>query len=355
MKCFRTLLEYPPHSEHLRPKQWQNLADFVIEGIHQVAIRDETNGILTPRQNVSLDPGNGSHHSLRVSQASGGRGSRVDSENPTEELIWSLKVLTSIPNAPLMSKSSLIVDTLLTFLENSSRSQEASFEAINNILQRAITEDVSLAQSTLDRLIPLLRRSWSTKSGTLKEQVVITLGIIKEILSCEETPFGETNASAILSLYNTILHEYLRRNDREVLLLEDVTFLNETAPSSLNLYTVAPLLASTRAISNWTTLQFMATLALGFDTAETHSRSPSPPVETARKRPRLSTPIDELFQQALRGSNQEKLCAMQLLTFLLMSSVMVTERVLENAFKLITNLLDDDSAVVSWTHVMFSE
>jgi ataxia telangiectasia mutated family protein len=356
LKTLRAILEYPSHVEHLRTKHWQSLSDFLVAGItngyaEEASNRDVASGLTESEESRS------SHYlSVRTSQNSSARSLGSQSINSTTELIISLNLLTAATNAPLMTRASSLVPCLTEFLEHATISQHDAFTAVNNILARAITEEISLARSAVFGLIPVIRRVWSTKSSVAKDQMIITLTLGHEIFSKQDsTGLTESEHLSLSNLFDVIVADYRRRTDREILHMDDVRLTDASPSQPVGLQGIVPVIESGRALSNWSIVSIIASLAIAIDGFQTIEDTVGLSNETPRKRRKVTKRVDDIISQALASSGSEKVAALQIITFLMTDSECVTDAIVDNFLKFASGILEDDSTVASWSMLLFAQ
>ena len=357
LRSLRVILECPSHGEHLRQKLWLSVVDFLVDGIHQHTGEDGTNNYGGKGRTDSQDSRNGRHLSVHISQSSGAKSNRTDaSSSAIDELVLSLSLVTAITHAPLMSRALSITDCILEYLSSTARPQHPSLEALNNVLFKAVTEDMSLARSVIFRLIPIIRRIWPIKSAAAKDQMQISLLIGKELLLDHTGPtiISQDNLSSLTNLYDVMVNEYHRRNGRDILHVEDVSFALESPMSLYGLELLAPKASDPRAMSNWTVVSIIASLALALDSAHNQAASDRATDEIPNKRQKLASCMEEIFCQARTSKSMERLTAIQVLPFLLHESSLAYAMFAAQLPDFANLVLEDDAAVASWMMIAIS-
>jgi ataxia telangiectasia mutated family protein len=356
LKSLRAILEYPSHVEHLRRKHWQSLNDFLVAGIQNGSAEDTSSKNGASGQTESQDSRNGRYLSVRTSQHSSARSLGSQPTNSTAELLISLRLLTSATNAPLMTRAASILPCLTEFLEYATISQHDAFEGANNILSTAITEDISLARSTVFGLLPVIRRLWSTKSSALKDQMVITLTLGHGLLAAQDgTRLTESEHLSLINLLDVLVLEYQRRTDREMLTIDDLRFTGPDVSQPVGLQGIVPLIESGRALSNWSVVSIIACLSMAVDSFQSREDTAELSSGTSRKRRKVTSRVDEIVSQALAGTGSEKSAALQIIIFLMKESEGAPDTVAGNMLKLAGGILEDDSAVASWSMLLFAQ
>jgi serine-protein kinase ATM len=356
LKSLRAILEYPSHVEHLRRKHWQSLNDFLVAGIKNGSAEDTSSKIVASGRTESQDSRNGHYLSVRTSQHSSARSLGSQSTNSTAELLISLKLLTGATNASLMTRATSILPCLTEFLEYATISQHDAFEGANNVLSRAITEDISLTRSTLFGLLPVIRRLWSTKPSVLKDQMIITLTLGHELLANQDgTRLTEDEHLSLINLLDVLVLDYQRRTDREMLTIDDLRFTEPDVSQPVGLQGIVPLIESGRALSNWSVVSIIACLIVAIDSVQSTEGTVEVSSETSRKRRKVTRRVDEIVSQALTGTGSEKSGALQVIIFLMKESEDAPNTVADNMLKLASGILEDDSTVASWSMLLFAQ
>ena len=356
MKGFRGVLQNPALREHLRPHEWEGLVDFILEALDFHSGEDDSQSSGTNSRDASADARTDSRLSMRVSQVSRGRITRSDANSHVEELIVSLKLLTSTNNTALTAKSGFIVDSCLNYLSLATKFQEPALEALNNVFPNILTENIALARDAAYRFIPVLRRMWLTRIGTLKEQTLIFLMNARDLFSSipDDHSLLELETTLLNDLFGTIALEYGRRQERECLQMDDVYFPNNTEPSPLRTLTLAPMRDSPRASTNWVCVTVLATLVSTLHVRYNISRAPDNTNAIPSKRRKIEGPLQEIFHQARTSSTQEKLYAIQTLLFAIEESESTADYLAQHATELASGFSSEDDSIANWSMLLMS-
>ena len=357
LKSLRAILEHPSRVEHLRTKHWQSLSDFLVAGIKYGSGEEASNkNVASGRTTESNDSRNDRHLSVRTSQNSSARSFGSQSTSSTAELLISLNLLTAATNAPLMTRASSILLCLTEFLEHATILQHDAFAAVNRVLSRALTEDIVLARSAVFSLMPVIRRLWSTKSSVVKDQILITLTLGRDLLANQDTSrLTESERSSLINVFDVLTLDYQRRNDREMLHMDDIRFTEAGASHPVRLQGIVPLIESGRALSNWSVVAVIASLAVAIDGFQTTEDSVELSNGTPRKRRKVTKRVDAILSQAVAGTGSEKAGAIQILMFLMEESDSVPGTVVDHIPRFVSGILDDDSTVASWTMLLLTQ
>lgn len=357
LKILRTMLERAAHVEHLRKKKWSVVVEFLIQGISHYALEDETPSSGTNSSILSQSSRNGRTTSLRFSQSSVSRPARHDGGRPTEDLFICLERLTAATNAPIMSEANLIVDSIIGFLNSSASGgilHQLAFSCVNNTLSRIIKENSKLAQKVVLEVLPTIRRLWSTKNLLLRDEMLITLLLSKDIIeSLPKTNHSHDVYSSLSNLVEVLSAEYSRRNERDVLQLDEIVFDTDHTPKVMSLDNFRVRAEHTRGTFNWAAINVLAFTTITIDhfpkMAEEDGTNDAP-----SKRRKLASGIDEVFRHSLSGFSMVKVRALQTVPFLLYHWPDLADRLLHFIVQFTNQILDEDTAIASWTMIALS-
>jgi serine-protein kinase ATM len=356
LKSLRAILEYPSHVEHLRTNHWQSLCDFLVAGITHGYAEEASNKDVASSRTESEESRNSRYLSFRTSQNSSARSLGSQSTSSTAELIISINLLTAATNAPLMIRASSIFPCLTEFLEHATVLQHDAFTAVNNVLARAITEDISLARCAVFGLVPVMRRLWSTKSTVVKDQMIITLTLGHEIFSNQDNAtLTDSERLSLSNLFDVLVLDYQRRTDREILHVDEIRFTDTGACQPVGLQGIVPVIESGRALSNWSVVSIIASLSIAIDGFQDIEETVELSNGTPRKRRKVTKRVEDIIRQALASSGSEKTGALQIIIFLMKASDSVTDAIADNFLKFAGGILEDDSTIASWSMLLFAQ
>ncbi|KAK4539973.1 hypothetical protein LTR36_009943 [Oleoguttula mirabilis] len=364
-KCLRTALSHQPHVEHLPQKDWERTAVFCIETIkmteHEMADDDAMSGA---ELNSTAGTTNGtSYRSSRshYKESAGSQTMRSLVKQVTEELIGSLCLLTAAPNARIGSRASDLLWSLIDFLKANAvagRSHQEAFAAINHVLARISTENITLTQKATSHLIRLIRHFWPQKSTMLKDEMLVTLlylrPFVTHLMRQEEALTLRTELSGLLDVLRT---EYGKRAEREILHLDDLRLAIHYAdsagePGSIHTVIFGLRCAGARAEANWTLVSMLATLCslLGAGARELASSDEDEDVVDARprKRQRLSNDYQDTVSATGKGSASSRACALQTITFLAQQHNIPAKQLGMTMEKLSAGCGEDNGTTASW-------
>lgn len=353
LKSFRTILEYPPHVEHMRHKQWQNYVDFAIAALSPDVENGAPRSDMSSSRETSVAPRSSHQLSLRVSQRSG-QGTGKETASHSEQIVWALKSLTSVASAPIMSRAEAIAESIQQFLGTATRGQETAFETLNNIVFVSLSEDIAFTQALISDLSPIMRRLWSTRSPLLREQMLITLFTCRYLFLAKSEPWSSFDPAKLEPLLNTILSEYRTRNERDILHFEEMQLVLAGENSHLQLRQFQPMRTSGRALSSWLTLSVTACVILGLSRQVRPVNDTGSPGEGPRKRQKVQTHLAEVLELAVEGSGQEKLVGLQLLLFLFDQPRAVDLEWIPALLGLLPDLNHEDGTIQSWVFLVFA-
>ncbi|KAL8716654.1 MAG: hypothetical protein Q9225_006035 [Loekoesia sp. 1 TL-2023] len=368
-KILKTILEHSAHLEHLSHEEWHDLANFFIQAIKDL-IRSPSNGtsnLLNGNEGGSVSRGRLSRSatpSLRSASATERlngnlprRSRDVPLEAPAENVILCLKYLSSSSNGPVLEKAHMIVDTVIAFLSTSSNSapvQQAAFSTMNSILSRVYTNDVSLTLRTVSGLIPIIRRLWSIKTFTFKDQLLVPLLLGEPYLPQVISRDPEDQTTELLSLVDVMREEYCRRHEREQMQIDDLDLIGTTMgyqkerPFSTRALRLR--FGVDRAEASWSLIyvsaSIIATFSRRLEALDDYVRTEN--AEHATKRRKTENPIDSVLQQLRFSSLTDKIYATQILCFLF-DIVRFEPSILLGYIETILQCVsDENSSLCSW-------
>ncbi|KAL8887231.1 MAG: hypothetical protein Q9215_005165 [Flavoplaca cf. flavocitrina] len=369
-KTLRTILEFPSHPEHLAAEEWHELADFCLQATKDLVLTpsesiassfddDESSTLSRTRLNRSMTP------SIRSASVLGRPNSHASRSKlasqltvPAEDVVPCLKCLVSTSNGPMLEKAQIIVETLLGFLLSSTHKdhvQQLAFETMNTILSRICTSDVALTLRSIEGLVPIIRRNWSTKSPTLREHMLVPLVLGNPYLPHLNFRDSEDQSVDLLELLDVMREEYCRRHDREQLQIDDLDlaedFCQHQKENALSLGAFRLRFGALRAEASWSLIFVTASISStlhrrGQDTLE-FADDAGP--RRATKRRKREDPISALFQRVKMSPLSDKVHALQVLCFVL--EIVQFEAVALRAHieLILTHVSDKNSPLCSWS------
>ena len=352
LKSFRILLEYPPHGEHLRPKQWQTYVDFALGCLSCVLEDSSAENDGTSSREASVAPRHDNSLSVRLSQKSG---KSIGKEKSTlaQDAITALKSLTSVANARIMVRAVAIAGGVQEFLGVATAGQEEAFETLNNLIVVALAENVAFTQNLVSELIPVMRRLWSGRSVALREQMLITLFTCRPLFLAPPGLWTSFDSAVLDPLLVGLMSQY-RRNEKDMLHFDDILPLSISETAYLQTKRFKPSRSSSRAIGGWLTLEVIASLIVGLSRnarlmngSEEHGESP-------RKRRKIQSHLDEVLERTIAGNGLEKLASLQMILFLLDQPGLFEHEWVQGLHRLLPDLNHEDPTVQTWVFLLYS-
>ncbi|KAK5085735.1 Serine/threonine-protein kinase tel1 [Lithohypha guttulata] len=270
VKAYRVVLNNESHCEHLRASQWSKCVDLILCAINAnlaslTGIDDDDNDdVMSIVRGVSINSSMRSTVAMRASQNSGNRGSRAQDSQIMDDLIISLRNLSSTPNSPLHLRSNDISQTVINTLTTSLQTKDAAFECLNNIVLVARTEDIDLVVHIAAQVLVIMKQLWTYKvdhkSISLREQMLVNVLLVLPCLRVGQLAKSRINLSSIDSLAKHMLEEYDSRTSQDCLQLSDLILTNSASDDFFSQRGISPKLDSPLAVLNWTTVSLIAKL-----------------------------------------------------------------------------------------------
>lgn len=365
----RTILAYPSHPEHLAHEEWHDLADFCVQAIKDlghIQADDNTNPSFTEELLLS-SRGRPSRSATPVVRSTSvvGRLNGNPSHSPrdvrlkasAEDVTLCLKHLASASNGPIFEKAQVIVDTLLDTNLLSAHSdlvKQAAFQTINTVLSRVHANDVSLSLRTIEALVPIIRRCWSTKSASLKEHMLVSLLLGEPYLPQLMIRESEDQTAELLSLLDTMREEYCRRHERDQLQISDLDLAGGVGghqterPLSIQAFRLQ--FGAVEAESSWCLIHVTASIVVALSGRREAQEGRANPTEThpTTKKRKTENPVDSLFQRVRLSALTDKIYALQVLCFVF-DSVECESSILQGYIEMILQYVSDKSnSLCSW-------
>ncbi|KAJ5098574.1 hypothetical protein N7532_005575 [Penicillium argentinense] len=365
-KCLASLLRYAPHIEHLGDAEWEKLIDFCLAVISnqdsdesQLSIR--TDGQRSAPEDLP-DVSDSRSTPSRMTPAPALREKYVSDRNVTGEVVECIQLLVTSPNAPVQATAENILQGLVGFVKLSSTlagsTQQLAFSSINALVSKVLFDQSDLVRSTLLGLIPVLRRLWSTKLQTVRDELLVTVMFCVIILldavrkePTEGQP-SEMLTRSIEGLTHTLYSEYLKRPEKEMLQIDEILLHKDTAKNDRPIY--GPRLGNQRSEQSWTLVWAIATLVMLSERIAFRTSDDDASQEGPSKRRRFNSGVDDIFRDAVSATGTRRICALQLVPFLEnghLENGTSFERKEELIQRLIPSIVDDNSAASSWTMV----
>lgn len=356
-KCLTSLVRYAPHNEHLGDAEWEKLIEFCLAVINtqegdesQLSIRGDNR---SPED--LLDANNSRSTPVRLTTPAPAARRKSASNiniNSIGEVVECVQLLTVSPSAPVQAAAETILQALVEFVKTSpaiaGNMQQLAFTSINAVALKILFDQSDLVRSSTLELIPVVRRLWPTKLPRLRDELLITMMVWTVVLfdEVQEDP-SETVTRSIEDLVDTLHSEYLKRPEKDLLQIDDITLDSTPVKSNRPIY--GPRLGSSRSEHNWTVLWSIANLSKLSGKLHIHTHDNDVADDKPSKRRRFNSEADDIFRDAVSATGTRRVCALQLVPLL------VNERSIEQKEdliqRLVPNILDDNSAVSSWTMV----
>ncbi|KAI9775556.1 MAG: Serine/threonine-protein kinase tel1 [Geoglossum umbratile] len=364
IKALRTLLEHQPHVEHFLKDEWISVVEFCCEGTTLHGHGRVVQGISSKDQSMPaqpVPPNRGSSSKLAIRPPTNRATNNLQSKANTEELVFCLQQLVSAPNAPVLEKAQTVFTAVLRFLSSSSavsRAHQAAFAALNSVLARTRTDYISLTEGVLREAIPLMSHLWTSKSSSLKDEMIITLIYGKSHINRMMLDGNSENDRAhVESLLEALKSDYSRRLDREQLSLDDISLLKQGDPACehtpLRLRSCCLRNGSIRSEQSWMVPQLISLLILSLDVSESQPRmTRTVSAEASHKRQRTTQLSGGHFSELLRETKSPhvgtRICALQALVFALEERNLAEAGLKSTINQLVACVSDDSTAIASW-------
>ncbi|KAL8813405.1 MAG: hypothetical protein Q9200_000303 [Gallowayella weberi] len=369
-KVLKIVLEYPSHREHLTSDEWHKLTKFCIQATEDLVPApsastassfdgDDSSSFSTGRLNRSATP---SIRSVSAIEHSNSHRSHPQSKGrlkaSTEEVILCLKHLVSTSNGHVLEKAETLLETLLSFLLSSAQNdylQQLVFEIINTILYRIYASNVALNLRTIEGLVPIIRRNWSTKSSSLREQMLVPLILGEPYLPHVNFRESEDQLADFLNLLEVMREEYSRRQEREQLQIDDLDLagiiVGHQKERPLSIWAFRLRFGALKAEASWSLVHVMASLVTTLSGHERTSAGYTDSANTRRatKRRKTEDPISTLLQRVKMSVPSDKIDALQVLCFVF-DMVQFESDVLQGYVEIIlVHVSDKSGPLCSWS------
>jgi serine-protein kinase ATM len=367
LKALRTLLEYPPHVEHLREykkdsnhefQEWSELVEFCAEGVTFFTGEGDSDGVttqLSTSRSLLRTPTTSAEFSTKSTpRESSSRNSRSSNSSvQLEEFIGCLRHLTRATNAPITKRAKFILNVVFQFLHSAksvSRAHHDALSVINSILMRIAPQSIELTQYAVRQIVPLIKDMWQSKSATYRDEMLVTLIITREhILHMlhSQNPVTSDFQTDIEALLEVFTLDYCRRQERDLLSLDDLRLVWQSeqdakvTPHSHVAFRLQN--GHIKGEANWTLVELMALYASTLDTERT---KPAEPRST--KRTRKANYFDEFLKQAAHSTGPTRLGAIQILTFMAQFTALDTASVDKILDRLSVLISQDKGEISSW-------
>lgn len=356
MKCITSLLQHPPHTEHLGDADWERLIDFCLDAINVQESDESQLSIRSGHRSApedSLDASDTHSTPQRMTPAPGSREKFIGDRNTVGEVLACIQILTASPSGPIQAAAESILQGLVEFVKPRSlmagNAHQLAFSSINTVISRVLFDQSELARSSLTDLIPIIRRLWTTKLQSLKDELLTTIMLCLVIFTdlAHKNP-SESLVRSIEGLASCLQLEYVKRSDRELLQPDETVFYQKGGHGNGPVY--GPRLGNARSEHSWTVLWALANLLKL--TERDAVQEPDHAVsggEQLSKKQRLTSGIGDVFRDAISEIGSRKICALQMIPFLEAEIDIDTK----DSFvqRAIPSILDDNSTIATWTMI----
>ena len=356
VRILRTILEQAPLAEHLKPKQWTAYLDFTL-AIISISLGDDlsTNSFASNRELGTSR--NTNPLSILVSQSISSRRVPSTSHAVVEDLLAITRALTAITNAPVAGRAQETLDTILDCLHSTTKGQELALETFSNVAFVLLGYNVRLLRDNFKALVPIVRRLWSIKSPTLREQILVVLDLCQAIILAKPTSPIALDFDTSTDLLQTLQAEYHSRPVKDLLTSEDMVLQLMNNDDGAVEHVFQPQITSDNAVAQWTLVRTIARLHCAIHAHPEDTSEQSGAVEHASKRRRTSTPLEDLWHQGLHSSGSPQVAALQVTYFVMdeLSLPQLSKLMSQHVGKLSMNLSTDDSLSTYWTFLVLSK
>lgn len=358
-KCLASLLRYPPHAEHLGDEDWDKLMDFCLTVIN---LQERSGSQLSIRSGhrvgleEGLDDSDGRATPSRATPApAGAREKHLSDRNVIGEVVACIQLLTAIPNAPVQAAAENALQGLVEFVKSPTimggNSHQLAFSSINTVASKVLFDQFELVRSSLLDLIPVIRRLWTTKFSSLKDELLVTLMLSTVVLAdTTSSKCSDSSIRSIEGLAESLHSEYVKRSEKDLLQIDEAVFAQPTLDNDWPTY--GPRIGNARSEHNWTVLWVIAALLKFLQKATIQEPSSEQGDELPRKRQRINSMVDDVLRDSLSATGTRRICALQLIPFLESTIELGGKEALTR--RLVPNILDDNPAIASWTMTALS-
>lgn len=373
-KSLRALLSYQPHVEHLLQKDRERLLEFCVECIRaaRTLVDDhdwnaEDGDAVIARPIVGIG-GRSSRSFLPDSNRSQSQSDRSVPKQVAGEMVACLLYLTAAPNFAIGSRAGSICSVLIHCSRSGAFASTAihldALGGICNVLSRTRTDNISLTKDLVTELVGLIKVFWSpAMSPNLSKQLlVIWLYLLPYILSLMRDGSAPSLWSDLSDVIQVMREEYSVRQPREKLQIDDTSL--EFAPLEDDLRSIRTRLFSLQCVSGksesraraenaWTTVFIMAALYRALKIGQPLLESSAEDgrersVSGSSKRIRRNDDMEDLFRSSSYGPVSDRICNLQILTFLAQQMDLTVLQYNGAIDTLSTSCTEDDSNIASW-------
>ncbi|KAK7204263.1 hypothetical protein BZA70DRAFT_188222 [Myxozyma melibiosi] len=349
IRALRVICSYPPHVEHMQNTEWTELVLFCSNGIEvnikaAAKIGAETSELVGCLEKL-LD--SATHHVLLSRE-------RDTTENSHSSLLHTVY-------------SSLLV--LLRCQSAETTAHRSAFFCLNKLILFIMSNSLADYATAASDLIPIISHLWSTKTSSLKDQLLISMicffPAIKMLPKEDDQPLRE--------IMRNVMQHYTEKLARDRLQVNDIRFIagDECGNSVEWLQTADFQISSEKALGSWLVLMLLARCSEYLELKpsidnDTDSLTMSTESESAPKRRRLiendsesstqyefsgNTDADRILTMIDSSSADLQVSLLQLLAFILSTRNVVEGPYINCLNKLSGYMSSDDHSVVSWAAI----
>ncbi|KAJ5587425.1 uncharacterized protein N7459_003190 [Penicillium hispanicum] len=354
-KCLTSLLRYSPHTEHLGDSEWEKLIDFCLAAIELQESEESQLSIRSGHRSApedTLDASDSRSTPSRMTPAPTSREKSAGDRNAIGEVVVCIQLLTTSPSAPVQAAAENILNGLVEFVKSRSmmagNAHQLAFSSINTVVSKVLFDQSELVRLSLLGLVPVIRRLWATKLQSLKDELLVCVMLCMVVLvhAARNDP-SESLARLIEGLTESLFSEYVKRSEKELLQIDETVFYKTSVNQHRPIY--GPRLGNTRSEHSWTVIWAIANLLKLSEDVAMCTLQHNSTHEASNKRQRFSSGIDDVLRDAVSATGSQRICALQLIPFL--ENEIELERKESLALRLVPHILDDNSAVSSWTMI----
>ena len=355
-KAMHAVLAYPPHVAHLPKAEWERTAKFCLEHIPTAQSESQAEAA-SLGVNTTFMSSRSSRS--RLNNSVGSQPVRGPARQVAEEMVACLRLLTSAPNAPVITMASNILTSTIAFLQVNTATNPAhqnAFGTIGNVLAWTKTEDIGLTRQVTAQLVRLLRTYWGARTAGLKEMMVVFIHLQMYVQDQCNAISNEALRLDLQGLLEAVRSEYSKRQERDQLRLDDIRFGGEISAHEYSGLIKQGIISlqcvGIRAEQSWTVLQTMAFIVSLLRTRRANNASDDEDEDDrrrARKRQRTSDELEDLLSLSSNGTIGSRTTALQTLSFVLQRSAMSASQLASILAKSLVMCSDENATIVSWS------
>lgn len=349
IKSLRTVLDHPPHVEHLSEDQWRNAVTFCLQCLDHLGGDGGSFAMRTSRHSSAepLESSDGRSTPLRT-MPTRSLGSGVQyHKSALEDAVACIHLLTANPNAPVQNIANRLLNGLLVYLSSPSAANTSqALKAVNSVLRRVIWDQTSEVRGLIQEALSVMRRLWLSKSVGVKEEVLVTMVICMDLLQdTVRTASAPATSDVLEDLVDVLQSDYQKRQERELLQIDDLVF-HQFDDREHRGPVFGPRLGHPRSEFNWALLWTISCLLMLLDDLSSSFAKDSDIDEGPNKRTRLASRVEDVARDAVFSAGIRRVFALQLVPFLECRMTIDTKAKLLEC--LTVYIMDDNSFLASW-------